>query len=142
MADQGRPDEIAPIVADTLLRNIGGRVAILRLPSPGVAGEVQEQLGLSLPSFQDMELSPVAFRKARGQVRSDETVLLELLVSATCVRVLAGFLDGSETAAATTLFGNAYGVMIDDVLMEIETVTWSDVAGSPCVYRLILRRPT
>lgn len=88
-----------------------------------------------------MELAPVAFRKARAQIKADGAAIWELLVSATCVENLAGTLEGSQTAAAATLFANAYGVVVDDVLMEIVSVTSSDVAGTPCVYRVVVRRP-
>ena len=38
---------------------------LLRVPAPAVAGDVTEQLGLATPEFQDVELAPVVFRRAR-----------------------------------------------------------------------------
>ena len=43
----------------------GGRAVLLRMPAPATAGDVTEQLGLAMPEFQDVELAPVVFRKAR-----------------------------------------------------------------------------
>jgi hypothetical protein len=39
------------------------------------------------------------------------------------------------------LFATAFGVLIDGVLMEVESATESEVLGTPYVYRLVLRAP-
>ena len=44
--------------ADVLLRGIGGRSVMLRMPALASAGDVAEQLGLATPEFQDVELAP------------------------------------------------------------------------------------
>lgn len=114
---------------------------MLRLPKPATPGAIGEEIGLSEPEFQEIELAPVAFRKARPLQRADGSSGWELLVSAVCVEAIAGSLEGSETRAAEALFGGAQGVVIDGVLMAILLVTSSDVGGKPCVYRLGLQRP-
>jgi hypothetical protein len=43
--------------------------------------------------------------------------------------------------AASVLFATAFGVVIDGVLLEVESATESKVGGSPYVYRLVLRAP-
>ena len=70
--------------ADALLRATGGRAVMLRMPAPAVAGNDGEQLGLATPQFQDIELAPVAFRKAE----STST----LLVSGSAVKAVVGSL--------------------------------------------------
>ena len=142
MSDPVRPRAAARAAADTLLRNLCGQTVMLRLPMPAIPGDLTEQLGLASPSFQDIELAPVCFRKGRAQIREDGAVIWELLVSASRVSSIAGSLNGSESAAARSLFANAHGVLVGGDLMEIETVTSSDVGGLPCVYRLLLRSPT
>ena len=114
---------------------------MLRLPSPATPGDIGEQIGLGEPEFQEIELAPVVFRKARPVPRADGSAEWELLVSAACIQAIAGSLDGSETRGAAALFASAQGVVVGGVLMKILLVTSSDVSGKPCVYRLVLQRP-
>jgi hypothetical protein len=60
------------------------------------------------------------------------------MVSATVVQALVGSLGYS---AASVLFGTAFGVLIDGVLMEVMSATESEVFGTPYVYRLVLQAP-
>lgn len=128
--------------ADVLLRGVGGRQVLLRMPAPAGAGDIAEQLGLETPQFQDVELAPVVFRKARatGAEAGAETgkAKWEMLVSATAVEALVGSLGYS---AADVLFGTAFGVLIDGVLMTIVSATESEALGQPYVHRLWLREP-
>jgi hypothetical protein len=124
--------------ADNLLRGAGGRRVLLRMPGLASAGDVTEQLGLAVPEFQDLELAPVVFRKARATTAVGEAAKSELMVSATAVHALVGSLGYS---AASVLFATAFGVLIDDVLMEVESATESEVSGVPYVYRLVLKAP-
>jgi hypothetical protein len=129
--------------ADALLRS-GGRTVLLRIPGPGSSGDVSEQLGLAVPEFQDVELTPVVFRRARamvteGTAKSDGRTRWELMVSATAVSALVGSLGYS---AASVLFSVAFGVLVDGVLLEVESATESEIDGVPYVYRLVVREPT
>lgn len=129
--------------ADVLLRCTGGRSVLLRLPANASAGDTTEQLGLAVPEFQDVELAPVVFRKARQaasalSVKSDKGSRWELMVSATVVQELVGSLGYSATSV---LFATAFGVLIDGVLMEVISATESEVFGTPYVYRLVLQAP-
>jgi hypothetical protein len=124
--------------ADVLLSCAGGRSVLLRMPAPASAGDTTEQLGLAVPEFQDVELAPVVFRRARATVAEGKAAKWELMISATAVNALVGSLGYS---AASALFATAFGVLIDDVLMEVESATESEVGGSPYVYRLVLLAP-
>jgi hypothetical protein len=124
--------------ADVLLSCAGGRSVMLRMPAPASAGDTTEQLGLAVPTFQDIELAPVVFRKARATTAEDKATKSELMVSATAVNALVGSLGYS---AASVLFATAFGVLIDGVLMEVESATESELGGVPYVYRLVLRAP-
>jgi hypothetical protein len=130
--------ETAIRAADVLLRCTGGRSVLLRMPAPASAGDTTEQLGLAVPMFQDMALAPVVFRKARSVAAEGKAVTWELLISATAVGAILG---SSGYSAASVLFATAFGVMIDDVLMEIVSATQSELGGSAYVYRLVLRAP-
>ena len=124
--------------ADVLLRAMGGRTVMLRMPAPAVAADVTEQLGIATPAFQDLPLRPVVYRKARATVAEGKAAKWEMLVSASVIESLVGSL---AYASASVLFATAYGVLSDDELLEIESATEEQVFGQPYVYRLELRAP-
>jgi hypothetical protein len=138
MGDLGSSTGAAARAADALLRGTGGRSVLLRMPAPATAGDAAEQLGLAAPEFQDMELSPVTFRTARATAAEGKATTKELLVSAAAVKAMTGSLGYS---AASVLFAEAFGVLVDGVLMEIVSATESEVNGAPYFYRLLLRAP-
>lgn len=123
---------------DVLLRSMGGRTVLLRMPAPAVPADVTEQLGIAVPTFQDLPLAPVVYRKARATADVGKAARWELLVSATVVQSLVGSL---AYASASVLFAAAYGVLSDDELLEIESATEEQVYGQPYVYRLVLQAP-
>jgi hypothetical protein len=117
--------------ADVLLRGVGGRAVMLRMPAPGNAGDVAEQLGLAVPEFQDVELAPVVLQRGSATGR-------EMLVSANVVNALVGSMGYS---AASVLFADAFGVLVDGVLMEVESLAETELGGASAIYRLSLREP-
>ena len=121
---------------DVLLRAVGGRTVLLRMPAPATPADVTEQLGIAVPTFQDLPLAPVVYRKARATTAVGKATRWELLVSATVVQNLVGSL---AYASASVLFATAYGVVSDDELLEIESATEEQVCGRPYVYRLVLQ---
>jgi hypothetical protein len=116
--------------ADALLRVSGGRAVMLRMPAPAVAGNDGEQLGLSTPQFQDVELAPAVFRKA-GSTST-------LLVSGSAVNAAVGSLKFNS---AEVLFETAAGVVIESVVYTILSNTAATSDGSTYVYSLELRAP-
>jgi hypothetical protein len=111
---------------------------MLRVPAAASAGDAAEELGLAMPEFQDVELAPVVFRKARARVGKGTAARWELMISASAVNGVVGSLGYS---AASVLFAGAFGVLVDDVLMTVESATGEELDGSPYVYRLVLRGP-
>jgi hypothetical protein len=138
MSDLVSATGAAARAADVLLRAMGGRTVMLRMPAPAVPADVTEQLGIATPMFQDLPLAPVVYRKARATVANGKSAKWELLVSATTVESLVGSLT---YASASVLFAEAYGVLSDDELLEIVSATQEQVFGQPYVYRLVLRAP-
>jgi hypothetical protein len=142
MADLLSGSAAAVRAADVLLRGAGGRAVLLRMPVQASAGDETEQLGLAVPTFQDVEMAPVVFRKSRQAVTTQAAVgkvaRWELMVSASAVDALVGSLGYS---AASVLFATAFGVLIDGVLMTVESMTTSDAFGAPYVYRLVIDAP-
>lgn len=124
--------------ADALLRSAGGRSVLLRTPAPATPGDNTEQLGLATPTFQDTELAPAVFRTARARLVANRGAQWELLVSASAVQAIVGSLDFDSD---DVLFEQALGVLIDGTLMEIVSITASQIFGSAYVYRLVLQAP-
>ena len=73
-----------------------------------------------------------------GDMLSIQSYKRVLLVSASAVEALVGSLGYS---AAAVLFAEAFGVLVDGVLMTVESATESEIGGAPYVYRLMLRAP-
>ena len=124
--------------ADALLRAVGGRKAMLRMPAPAVPSDVAEQLGIATPAFQDIPLAPVLYRKARTTIAEGKAAKCELFVSATAVEAIVGSL---VFASASVLFATAYGVLCGEELLEIVAASEGQAFGVPYVYRLLLRAP-
>lgn len=126
-------------MTDALLRTVGGRTVLLRIAQPAVQGDLGEQLGLATPVFSDQPLSPAVFRKVRPRIANGEKAKpagYELLVSATAVGKIVGSLAFD---AASVLFGQAAGVIVDGALLEIISVTTAEAFGAVYLYRLGLR---
>lgn len=138
MADLRLDSGAAVRAADVLLRGVGGRSAMLRMPATASFGDITEQLGLATPQFQDVELAPVVFRSARATAAEGKAAKWELLVSGDAVESLVGSLG---YGAAESLFGAAFGVLIDGVLMTIESTTAAETRGTAYLYRLVVRAP-
>jgi len=130
--------------ADVLLNGVGGRQVLLRAPAPAIPDDDGEQLGLATPQFQDSPLQPVVYRRIRPRIPSSPATAktpatqYELLISATAVNALVSSLAYNS---ADTLFAVAFGILIDNVLLEIESATCSELGGAPYLYRLLLRAP-
>lgn len=124
--------------ADALLRCLGGRTALLRLPTNTATTADAEQLGQVTPACEDIPLSPAVFRKLRPRLEDGQVNRYELLISAASVGVQLGLL---QIASTSQLFGMASGVFIDGELMMIEAAAEAEAFGCPYLYRLILRGP-
>jgi len=112
---------------------------MLRIPAQAGAGEVAEQLGLAVPEFQDVELAPVVFRKAEARTAARKAAVWELLVSATAVDALVGSSGATGYSSGSVLFADAFGVLVDGVMLAVESATESELGGTAYVYRLVLR---
>ena len=128
MADVQQSAEGAGRAAETLLRGVGGRVVLLRMPAAAAGGDESEQVGLATAGFNDVQLAPCVFRKAGARG--------ELLVSAAAVRGVVGSL---EFDSAMVLFKTAAGVVVDGVVLEIESVAVVESAGVAICYRVGLK---
>jgi hypothetical protein len=124
--------------ADALLRCLGGRVVLLRLPTNAVSGSDAEQLGAGSPSYEDIPLSPTVFRRLRPKLSDGKGNQYELLISAASVHAQLGLI---ELASTDELFAMATGIFVDGELMLIEEAAEAEAFGRPYLYRLIVAAP-
>jgi hypothetical protein len=61
-----------------------------------------------------------------------------MLVSASAVN---GIVRSLGYSAASVLFAVAYGVLVDEVLLEVVSAAESEMNGVPYAYRLTLKMP-
>ncbi len=125
-------------MADALLRSLGGRTVLLRLPTPAQTGVDKEQLGLAAPSYEDLPLAPAVFRRVRAGMSEGKVNRYELLISASSIQAQLLLLN---LASADEIFAMAVGVYVDDELMQIESAAEAEMFGQPYLYRLQLRGP-
>ncbi len=123
-------NDAAVRAADALLWANGGRGVLLRMPAPAVAGAQGEELGLAVPTFNDVVLWPVVFRKAESTAT--------MVVSASAAQ---GAVASLGFESADVLFETAVGVVVDGVVYGIEKSVASEAGGEVYGYCLTLRAP-
>ena len=123
-------------MAEILLRATGGCVAVIKIPASAGDNTDAGQLGINIPSFQEVPLSPANFRRTRPVTQERQSVKYELLVSALAVQQQIGVL---QLNSAEALFRIVAGVSVAGLDLLIEE--WSCVInlGQPVLYRLLLR---
>ena len=131
-------DYAAQRAMNAMLRSSNGTSVKLRMPAPATAGLDAEQLGLTTPEFQDIELAPVVFRRARATIGAGTPAQWELLLSETIVKTLAA---NTSFGSAAAIFASAASVQVGEALMTIVSATEIEAGGTICGYRLLLREP-
>jgi hypothetical protein len=120
----------AAMSLDVLIRSLGSTQVMLRLPS-SATNTIGEQLGLDVPVFRDLPLSPVIIR----QLKASEC---EVLVGA---RVMDAVAESLSHGSVRTMLKSICGVLVDDVLMSLMDVGSTEAGGVTYLYRLRLRTP-
>jgi hypothetical protein len=123
------------MIADALLRSVGGTTALLRVTGTN-AESTQPEVGLVATTFQDVVVSPVIMRKLRPSWQENGESKWELLVSATSIGVQVNALD---LASAQSLFSLTLAITVSNQDYLIESVASNEAFGQPYLYRLLLR---
>lgn len=129
------PTAAAQMLADALLRSVGGTTAQLRVTTSS-ADTCMAEVGLLASTFGEVTLSPVAMRKLRPVWQENGQSKWELLVSATSVAVQVSALN---VATAQALFGMTLAVTVAGQDYLIESIASNEVFGQVYLYRLLLR---
>lgn len=125
-------------VADALLLGSDGRTVKLRIPASAIPADPAEQLGLGVPQFQDVEISPAVFRNTLPKIAEGKAARRDLIVSASAVEALT---SSTTLGSAEALFTSAFGVLVDDRLLTIVSANEMEAGGAVFAYRLTLREP-
>ena len=124
-------------VAAALLRGCGGTTAYLQIPPTSGDSSDAGQIGLDLPDFKLLPISPVVFHKTRsGYLLPDQPQKYELRVSAESVSLQVSQLELSDAAA---LFALASGIVVAGRLYMIEGFSGFEQQGQIYLYRILLR---
>jgi hypothetical protein len=129
------PSAAAQMLADALLRSVGGASAQLVVTGPATDSS-QLELGLVSTSFGDVIVSPVTMRKLRPTWQEGGQSKWELMISATSVEQQVAALD---LASAQALFAMTLAVIVAGQSYLIEAVGSNEAFGQVYLYRLLLR---
>jgi hypothetical protein len=123
------------MLADALLRSVGGTSALMRVTGTNPETN-QSELGLVATTFYEVVVSPVAMRKLRPTWKEGEEAKWELLISATGVeqQVLA-----LELTSAQALFDQTLAVTVGGQDYLIESISSNEAFGQVYLYRVLLR---
>ncbi|KAA6456049.1 hypothetical protein DYQ86_26600 [Acidobacteria bacterium AB60] len=129
------PTGAPQMLADALLRSVGGTSAQLRVSATTTDGNMSE-LGLVANQLAEVVLSPAAMRKLRPRYQEGGASQWELLLSATSVEQQVAAL---ELGDALALFAMTLTVMVAGQEYLIESVASNEAFGQVYLYRLLLR---
>ena len=123
------------MMADALLRSVGGTTALLRVTG-ATTDSNQAEMGIVATSFSDVVVSPVVMRRLRPSLKDGDQPQWELLISATSVAAQASALD---LASAQSLFAMTLAVTVAGQDYLIESLASNEAFGQTYLYRLLLR---
>jgi hypothetical protein len=126
---------VPQILADALLRSVGGASAQLRVTTTNT-DDATGEVGLVATTFADVVVSPVVMRKLRPAWQQSNESKWELLVSATSVHEQISVLD---LDSAQALFGMTLTVTLAGQEYLIESIASNEAFGQIYLYRLLLR---
>jgi hypothetical protein len=124
------------MMADALLRSVGGTSALLRVTGTN-ADTNQSEVGLLATTFYDAVVAPVVIRKLRPGWQEGGESKWELLVSASSVEAEVAALN---LTSALSLFSLTLLVTVADQDYLIESIASNEAFGRPYLYRVLLRQ--
>lgn len=123
------------MLADALLRGVGGTSALLRVAGPSADTNMSE-VGLVATTFAEVVISPVVMRRLKPAWREGDESQWELFVSATSVEQQVSSLN---LASAQSLFAMTLAVAVAGKDYLIESIASNEAFGLVYLYRLLLR---
>ena len=123
------------MLADALLRSVGGATAQLRVTA-AITDTSMLEVGLVATTFAEIAVSPVLMRKLRPSWQENGQSKWELMLSATSIEQQVNALDLSS---AQSLFNMTLAVTVAGQDYLIESVACNEAFGRAYLYRLLLR---
>lgn len=124
------------MLADALLRSLGGSTALLRVTGTNTDTS-QSEVGLVATTFAEVVVSPAVMRRMRPTWQEGGESKWELMISATGVEQQVRTLD---LASAQALFAQTLAVTIAGQDYLIESIAANEAFGLVYMYRLLLRQ--
>ncbi len=129
------PTGAPQMLADALLRSVGGATAQLRVTA-AITDSSMLEVGLVATTFAEIAVSPVLMRKLRPSWQENGESKWELMLSATSIEQQVNALDLSS---AQSLFNMTLAVTVAGQDYLIESVACNEAFGRAYLYRLLLR---
>jgi hypothetical protein len=129
------PTAATQMLADAVLRSVGGATALLRVTGTSTDTS-QLEVGLVATTFAEVVISPVVMRKQRPTWKEGGESKWELLASATSVEQQVNALD---LPSAQSLFAMTLAVTVAGQDYLIEATAANEAFGQVYLYRLLLR---
>ena len=123
------------MLADALLRSVGGASAFLRVTASNPSSD-QAEVGLVSTVFYEVQLSPAVMRKLKPSAKGSDAPQWEMLISASSVQAQLMALDISSAQA---LFAMTLAITVAGTDYVIESVATNEAFGIVYLYRLTLR---
>lgn len=130
------PISAPQILADALLRSVGGATASLRMTGSN-PGSSQAEMGLLATTFSEVEVSPVVMRKLKPSTKAGASPQWEMLISATSVQAQVNALDISSAQA---LFAMTLAITVAGSDYLIDSLGSNEAFGKVYLYRLTLHQ--
>jgi hypothetical protein len=133
MTDTGMSPAAVVRAADAMLQALGGDQVSLLFPLITMPNDPSAQLGLADPGVEEVVFCPVVVRSLPTSTTGPRR-RLEFLFSSTAVTTE---LTTRNVASAEILFDGALGLLYDNDLFHIESVTTEYFAGTAYIYRVL-----
>jgi hypothetical protein len=124
------------MLADSLLRSVGGASAFLRVTGNNPNSN-QAEVGLLATAFSEVQVSPAVMRKLRPTAKRSDAPQWEMLISATSIQAQVIALD---IPSAQALFASTLAITVAGVDYLIDSVAANEAFGNVYLYRLMLRQ--
>ena len=128
------PVSAPQMLADALLRTVGGATALLRMTGSNPASS-QTEVGLIATTFCNVSASPVVMHKLKPQTKPGDAPQWEMLISATSVQQQVNALD---IPSAQALFAMTLAITVAGSDYLIDSVASNEAFGKVYLYRLAL----
>ena len=118
--------------ADCMIRSLGASLVSLRIADPS-SGDINNQLGITTPTVEDVPLSPAVV--VAVSAAHESVARYEVRLSAASVQQAASMYQVTDMA---TWLLTAVGLVYADKVLHIDSVLVDQYAGAEYLYRVFV----